>query len=103
MHETKSLLIENEKAKKKEKEEAAEIKNLTPISILRNKENYKKLEEKITQGIYDELRQLKGNIEADITQELIKKMEREKENEITEKENDTENKILPIAKNKKKI
>ena len=101
LHETKSLLTENEKAKKKEKEEAAQIKNLTPISILRNKENYKKLEEKITQGIYDELSQLKGNIEADISQELIKKMEPEKENEITEKENDTENKILPIAKNKK--
>ena len=100
LHVTKSLLDEKEKVKKKQKEEIEQIKNTTPISILRNKENYKKLEEKISQGIYDELTQLKGNIEADISQELIGKIvpQKEEEKENTEKEKDSENKTLPISK-----
>ena len=102
LHVTKSLLTEKEKAKKKEKEEAEQIKNITPIGILRNKENYKLLEEKISQGIHDELSQLKGNLEADITQELlIDKITPKKEEETTEKPVSKVKKINLISKNMK--
>ncbi len=41
---------------------------------MKNKENYKKLKDQVSQGIHDELSKLKGNFNSSIAQELIKKV-----------------------------
>ena len=73
LHEVKSLVNKKKKAQNKYDAKAKDIKNIKPIDFLKNKENYQKLKEQVSQGIYDELTKLQGNFNSSIAQALIKK------------------------------
>ena len=82
LHETKSLVSKQKKAMKKFNGKVEEIKKLKPMDFLKNKENYQKLKEQVSQGIHDELTKLKGNFESNIAQTLIKNIVPDKKTSI---------------------
>ena len=41
---------------------------------MKNKDNYQKLKDKVSQGIHEELTKLKGNFNTNVAQSLIKKI-----------------------------
>ena len=67
---TKSL-IDKKKKKKNLNDKKEEIKNLKPMSFLKNKENYRLLKEKVGQGIHEELSKLQGQFSSNVGQALI--------------------------------
>ena len=71
LSETKSLVSNKKKAQQKWNGKAEEVKNIQPLSFLKNKDNYKKLKEAVSQGIHDELSKLKGNFGTNVAQSLI--------------------------------
>ena len=110
LHETKSLVNKKKKAQKKYNAKEKDLKNIKPIDFLKNKENYKKLKEQVSQGIYDELSKLQGNFNSSIAQELIKQVVPDKNTAIVGKVsksvkktiNKIENKIKKVATKEKK-
>ena len=76
LHEVKSLVNKKKKAQNKYDAKAKDIKNIKPIDFLKSKENYQKLKEQVSQGIYDELTKLQGNFNSSIAQALIKNSSR---------------------------
>ena len=72
LSETKSLVTNKKKVQKKWNGKVEQIKKMEPLSFLKNKDNYKKLKEKVSQGIHDEISKLKGNFSTNVAQSLIK-------------------------------
>ena len=85
LHEAKAL-ITNKKKEEIWNGEAEKIKNLSPMSFLKNKENYKKLKDKLSQGILNEISKLEGNFDANAAQNII--------TSIKGKEDKSENNLL---------
>ena len=71
LSETKSLVSNKKKAQIKVKGKIGEVKNLKPLTFLKNKDNYKKLKDAVSQGIHDEISKLKGNFGNNVAQSLI--------------------------------
>ena len=101
LHEIKSLVNKKKKTQKKYNGKAEEIKNIKPIDFLKNKENYKKLKEQLSQGIHDELSKLKNDFDSSIAQDLIKNIVPDKNTSIVGKINKRVNKT--VSKIKKQI
>ena len=78
------------------------IKYLKPISILKNKDLYRQLKEKVGQGIRDELIKLKEEFSSDIGQAIINQIISDQENLTKEKEIESESEENLIPKKKKK-
>ena len=70
LSETKSL-VSNKKKAQKWNGKNEQVKNIQPLSFIKNKDNYKKLKEAVSQGIHDELSKLKGNFDSNVAQNLI--------------------------------
>jgi len=71
LHETRSLLSNKKKAQKWNGNNE-EIKNVKPLDFIKNKDNYNKLKDKVSQSIHDELTKLKSNFGNNIAQSLFK-------------------------------
>ena len=70
LSETKSL-VSNKKKAQKWNGKNEQVKNIQPLSFIKNKDNYQKLKEAVSQGIHDELSKLKGNFDSHVAQNLI--------------------------------
>ena len=70
LHQTKALIKKGKKAKKWDGK-TQEVKNLNPMAFLKNKDNYKKLKDKLGQGIFDEISKLKGTFDSNVAQNII--------------------------------
>ena len=102
LHETKSLVSEKKKAQQKWNGRTDQIKNISAISFLKNKDNFTKLKEKVGQGIQEELTKLKGHFEANIAQNLIKNIAPDSKKSVTSKASKSaQKKLLPFSKKKK--
>ena len=73
LHETRSLLSNKKKAQKWNGNNE-QIKNVKPLDFIKNKDNYNKLKDKVSQSIHDELTKLKSNFGINITLSLFKKI-----------------------------
>ena len=65
---------------------------------MKNKENYKKLKEQLSQGIHDELSKLKNDFDSSIAQDLIKNIVTDKNTSIVGKINKRVNKTVSKVK-----
>ena len=100
LSETKSLVT---KKKKKWNEKKDDIKNLKPISFLKNKENYKKLKEKVGQGIHEELTKLTGQFSSNVGQKIINQVVPNSKTAVKGKANKSVKNLVPnFAKQEKK-
>ena len=61
-----------------------QVNNINTMSFLKSKENYKKLKEKIKEGIREELIGLNSDFKSNFAQNLIKKIIPDKKSVITE-------------------
>ena len=98
LHEIKSLVNKKKKTQKKYNGKKEDIKNIKPIDFLKNKENYKKLKEQLSQGIHDELSKLKNDFDSSIAQDLIKNIVPDKNTSIVGKINKRVNKTVSKVK-----
>ena len=74
LSETRNLVSKAKKTQQKWNGKVEQIKNIQPLSFLKNKDNYQKLKDKVSQGIHEELTKLKGNFNTNVAQSLIKKI-----------------------------
>ena len=80
---TKTLVKKTKKnVQKKWNGKAEQIKKIKPIDFLKNKENYHKLKDQISQGIHDEISKLKQQFSSNIGQSLIKRIVPDKKTSI---------------------
>ena len=106
LSQTKSLVSNKKNIQKQWNGKAESIKNIQPIDFLKDKNNYQKLKEKVSQGICDELTKLKGVFGTNIGMSLINKIVHTKES-ISGRVNSVKKKCSDIldkmtGKNRKK-
>jgi hypothetical protein len=101
LHETKSLVSNQKKAQQKWNGRTDQIKNISAISFLKNKDNYTKLKEKVGQGIQEELTKLKGNFATNIAQNLIKTIAPDAKKIVNSKASKSAKKVSQASKKKK--
>lgn len=103
LHKVKNL-VNNQKDIQRWNGNMEQVKNISIISFLKNEENYKKLKEKIRQGIYEELIGLESDFESDYAQNLIEKIipNRNSNNVVKEMEKESENMDIIEDKNERK-
>ena len=98
LHVVKTLMT-NKKNTQKWNGKKEEVKNIKPISFLKNKENYQKLKNQVCKGIHEELTKIKGNFSTNIAQNLIKSIAPNPNNAIKGKANKSVKKELANIKN----
>ena len=101
LHKVKNL-VNNQKDIQRWNGNIEQVKNISIISFMKNKENYKKLKEKIKQGIYEELIGLKSDFESGNAKNLIEKIIPNRNNVVKEMENESENMDIIEDKSERK-
>ena len=80
-----------------------QIKKIKPIDFLKNKENYQKLKDQISEGIHNEISKLKQQFSTNIGQSLIKRIVPDKKTSIVGRINKSvKNTISKVKKKNKK-
>ena len=101
LHKTKTLLT-NKKDTKNWNGKTEETKKLNVMSFLKNKDNYKKLKDKLSQGIFDDLSKLKGSFGSGVAQNIIKNIVPNPKTGVKGKANKSVKNLLPNLKKQEK-
>ena len=99
LHEVKAL-AKKKKNTQKWNGKKEQVKNIQPISFLKNKENYQKLKDQVSKGIHEELSKLKSTFDNNVAQKLIQNIAPNPSKVVKGKANKSVKGIFSNIKNK---